>query len=126
MFKDTKAFSSFSVDDIGKAKEFYGRTLGLEVSDEMGGLALHVAGGASIFVYVKSNHAPASFTVLNFPVDNIDDAVGELTKRGIRFEIYGQKEIKTDERGIARDDRGPSIAWFKDPAGNVLSVLEGD
>jgi catechol 2,3-dioxygenase-like lactoylglutathione lyase family enzyme len=125
MFKDSKAFSSFSVDDVEKAKEFYGRTLGLEVSDEMGGLSLHAGGGANIFVYVKSNHVPATFTVLNFPVQNIENAVDELTKRGVRMEIYDQKEIKTDERGIARDDRGPTIAWFKDPAGNVLSLIEG-
>lgn len=125
MFKDARVFSSFSVDDVEKAREFYGRTLGLEVSDQMGGLTLRAAGDTNIFVYVKPNHVPATFTVLNFPVDNIDSAVDELTKRGVRFEIYDQDDIKQDQRGIARDDRGPSIAWFKDPAGNVLSVLEG-
>jgi catechol 2,3-dioxygenase-like lactoylglutathione lyase family enzyme len=125
MFKDAKAFSSFSVDDVGKAKEFYAGTLGLEVSDEMGGLSLRVAGGANVFLYPKSDHAPASFTVLNFPVDNVDNAVDELTKRGVRMEIYDRDDFKQDEKGIARDDRGPAIAWFKDPAGNVLSVMEG-
>lgn len=125
MFKDSKAFSSFSVNDVEKAKEFYASTLGLEVSDEMGGLSLRVAGGANVFLYPKSDHAPASFTVLNFPVDNIENAVDELTKRGVRMEIYDRDDFKQDEKGIARDDRGPAIAWFKDPAGNVLAVMEG-
>lgn len=125
MFKDSKAFSSFSVNDVEKAKEFYASTLGLEVSDEMGGLSLRVAGGANVFLYPKSDHAPASFTVLNFPVDNIENAVDELTKRGVLMEIYDRDDFKQDEKGIARDDRGPAIAWFKDPAGNVLAVMEG-
>lgn len=125
MFKDSKAFTSFSVDDVEKAKEFYASTLGLEVSDEMGGLSLRVAGGANVFLYPKSDHAPASFTVLNFPVDNIENAVDELTKRGVRMEIYDRDDFKQDEKGIARDDQGPAIAWFKDPAGNVLAVMEG-
>lgn len=123
MFKDTRAFSSFSVDDVQKAKEFYGRTLGLEVSEEDAGLSLHVAGGTNVLVYPKPNHVPATFTILNFPVNDIDNAVDELTKRGVRFEIYDQDDLKTDERGIFREV-GPNIAWFKDPAGNVLSVLE--
>jgi predicted enzyme related to lactoylglutathione lyase len=122
MFKDTKAFSGFSVDDLSKAKAFYSQTLGLEVSEEMGLLTLHIAGGSHILIYPKPNHIPATFTILNFPVDNIEQAVDELTKRGVRFEHYGG-EIKTDEKGIARGN-GPNIAWFKDPAGNILSVLE--
>ena len=123
MFKNTKAFSGFSVDDIQKAKEFYGRTLGLEVSESDGLLRQHIADGANVIIYPKPNHAPAAFTILNFPVDNVDKAVDELTKRGVRFEIYNEPTLKTDERGVFRG-RGPVIAWFKDPAGNILSVLE--
>jgi predicted enzyme related to lactoylglutathione lyase len=127
MFKKTKAFSGFSVNDLQKAKEFYSQTLGLEVSElpEMGGLlTLHLAGGSNILVYPKPNHTPATFTILNFPVDNIEQAVDELTRRGVRFEIYNEEDLQTDEKGISRDG-GPLIAWFKDPAGNILSVLEG-
>jgi len=123
MFKNTKAFSSFSVNDIGKAKEFYGGTLGLEVLESDGMLTLYIAGGTNILIYPKPNHTPATFTILNFPVDNVEDAVEELTKRGVRFEIYDMDELKTDEKGIFRGE-GPKIAWFKDPAGNILSVLE--
>ncbi|HXV96881.1 MAG TPA: VOC family protein [Anaerolineae bacterium] len=126
MFKETKAFSGFSVNDIQKAKAFYGQTLGLEVSEvpEMGGLlTLHIAGGSNVLIYPKPNHTPATFTILNFPVDNIEQAVEELTKRGVRFEIYNEENFKTDEKGIFRGG-GPLIAWFKDPAGNILSVLE--
>jgi predicted enzyme related to lactoylglutathione lyase len=126
MFKKTKAFSGFSVNDLQKAKEFYSQTLGLEVSEmpEMGGLLnLHIAGGSNILIYPKPNHTPATFTILNFPVDNIEQAVDELTRRGVRFEIYNEAELKTDEKGISRGE-GPLIAWFKDPAGNILSVLE--
>ena len=124
MFKDTKAFSGFSANDIGAAKRFYGETLGLSVSEEMGGLGLHLGGGGEVFVYPKDDHAPASFTVLNFPVEDIDAAVDGLAKAGVRFEHYSG-EIETDEKGIARSrGEGPNIAWFKDPAGNILSVLE--
>jgi len=123
MLKDSKAFSGFAVSDIGKAKEFYGRTLGVEVSESNGLLKLHLAGGATVLIYPKPNHSPASFTILNFPVENVDKTVDELTKRGVRFEIYTQPDIKTDEKGIMRG-KGPAIAWFKDPAGNILSVLE--
>ncbi len=122
MFKDTKAFSGFSVDDLPKAKQFYGQTLGLEVSEANGLLTLHIAGGRNILVYPKDNHIPATFTILNFPVDNIEQAVDDLTARGVRMEIY--VEGKQDEKGIFRGG-GPLIAWFKDPAGNILSVLEG-
>ncbi len=123
MFKNTKAFSGFSVNDIQKAKEFYGGTLGLEVLESDGMLTLYIAGGANILIYPKPNHTPATFTILNFPVDNVEDAVEQLTKRGVRFEIYDMDELKTDEKGIFRGE-GPKIAWFKDPAGNILSVLE--
>jgi catechol 2,3-dioxygenase-like lactoylglutathione lyase family enzyme len=123
MLKDSKAFSGFSVNDIQKAKEFYGRILGLNVSESRGLLHLHLAGGSTVLVYPKPNHSPATFTILNFPVDNLDAAVDELTKRGVRFEIYDEGGLKTDERGVFRGG-GPVIAWFKDPAGNILSVLE--
>jgi len=123
MLKDSKAFSGFSVDDIQKAKEFYGQTLGLKVSESHGLLTLHLAGGNNVLIYPKPNHAPATFTILNFPVDNVDKAVDELAKRGVRFEIYNTPDIKTDEKGIMRG-KGPTIAWFKDPAGNILSVLD--
>jgi len=123
MLKESKAFSGFSANDIPKTKDFYGRTLGLEVSEDHGLLTLHLAGGHKVLVYSKPNHVPATFTVLNFPVKNIDHAVDELKKRGVRFEIYNLPDLKTDEKGIMRG-KGPTIAWFKDPAGNILSVLE--
>ena len=126
MFKDTKAFSSFSVDDLKKAKDFYGQTLGLEVSETKEGLGLQIAGGGQVFLYPKPNHSAATFTVLNFPVNDIDKAVDDLAARGVSFESY-EGEIKTDEKGIFRgasQGEGPNIAWFKDPAGNILSVLE--
>ena len=122
MFKDTKAFSGFSVDDVGKAKKFYGETLGLDVRESNGMLELRIAGSNPVFVYPKPNHIPATFTILNFPVSNIEQAVDELAKRGVRFEHY-EGDIKTDAKSIARGN-GPNIAWFKDPAGNILSVLE--
>jgi predicted enzyme related to lactoylglutathione lyase len=120
--KDSKAFSGFSVDDIAKAKQFYGGTLGLEVSEAQLLLKLHLAGGATVLIYPKPNHAPASFTVLNFPVPDIEKAVERLTKSGVRFERY-EGTLKTDQLGIFRGG-GPLIAWFKDPAGNILSVVE--
>jgi catechol 2,3-dioxygenase-like lactoylglutathione lyase family enzyme len=126
MLKDSNAFSSFSVDDLEKAKEFYGQKLGLEVSETKEGLGLQLIGGAEIFLYPKDNHTPASFTVLNFPVDDIEKAVDDLRGRGVRFESY-DGEMKTDEKGIFRGsnlDEGPDIAWFTDPAGNIMSVLE--
>ncbi len=126
MFKNTKAFSSFSVDDVQKAKKFYGQTLGLEVSGSYGGrlLELHIADGTKILIYPKANHTAATFTILNFPVVNLGQAMDDLTKRGVRFEIYNEGDIKTDKKGVSLSDEGPKIAWFKDPAGNVLSVLE--
>ena len=123
MFKDVLAFSGFSVDDVGKAKKFYGETLGLEVSEAHGLLTLHLAGGGRVVVYPKPNHVPATFTILNFPVSDIEKAVDALAGRGVRFEKY-EGAIETDEKGIHRG-MGPKIAWFKDPAGNILSVLEG-
>ena len=122
MFNNTKAFSGFSVDDLRKAKDFYGQVLGLEVSESPEGLELHIAGGARIFIYPKPNHIPATFTILNFPVDNVEATVDQLLKRGVRCEHYDQGNLKTDEKGIFRGP-GPTIAWFKDPAGNILSVL---
>jgi catechol 2,3-dioxygenase-like lactoylglutathione lyase family enzyme len=121
MLRESKAFSGFSVDDIQRAKGFYGQVLGLKVSESHGLLSLQLAGDAKVVIYPKPNHVPATFTVLNFPVDNIERAVDELTERGVRFERY-EGEIKTDEKGIHRGD-GPDIAWFKDPSGNILSVL---
>ena len=123
MLKESRAFSGFSVNDIQKAKKFYGQTLGLAVSESNGLLKLQLAGGNSVLIYPKPNHSPATFTILNFPVDNVEKAVDELTKRGVRFEIYDEPNLKTDKKGISRNG-GPVIAWFKDPAGNVLSVLE--
>jgi predicted enzyme related to lactoylglutathione lyase len=123
MFKEAKAFSSFSVNDIQKAREFYGQTLGLNISEQPEGLALNLPNGNTVFLYPKPNHTPASFTVLNFQVEDIEEAVDELTRLGIRMEKYNQADLKTDERGIHRGD-GPTIAWFKDPANNILSVLE--
>ena len=123
MLKESKAFSGFSVDDTQKAKDFYGRTLGLEVSESHGLLKLHLAGSTTILIYPKPNHAPATFTILNFPVGNIEEAVDRLTRSGVRFERYNEGDLKTDEKGIFRGG-GPLIAWFKDPAGNILSVLE--
>ncbi len=127
MLKNAPAFSTFSADDLQKAKQFYGQTLDLDVTDgDMGTLELHVAGGPSVVVYPKSDHRPATFTVLNFQVDDIDEAVGWLTRRGVRFEQY-TGQLQTDEKGILRGEssgKGPNIAWFKDPAGNILSVIE--
>ena len=122
MLKESKAFSGFSSNEIEASKRFYGETLGLEVTEEMGGLGLHLAGGAEVFIYPKDNHEPATFTVLNFPVGDIEAAVDRLTEAGVTFERYDG--FDQDEKGIARGDEGPAIAWFKDPAGNILSVLE--
>ena len=121
MFENTKAFSGFAVDDIPKAKQFYGDTLGLKVSEENGLLTLHIAGDRATLVYPKEDHTPASFTILNFPVDDIDAAVDALAQRGVEFERYDGME--QDEKGVMRAG-GPYIAWFRDPAGNILSVLQ--
>ncbi len=124
MLDPKKAFSSFSVNDIQKAKEFYGKKLGVELfPGPEGTLVLALAGRTKALMYPKPNHQPATFTVLNFPVDSVEKAVDELNQRGVQFEIYNEPNLKTDARGISRGN-GPTIAWFKDPAGNILSVLE--
>jgi catechol 2,3-dioxygenase-like lactoylglutathione lyase family enzyme len=123
MFENTKAFSGFAVNDIPKAKEFYGETLGLPLTEQNGMLRLHIAGDRDVLVYPKPDHSPAAYTILNFPVDDIDKAVDELVARGVQFERYDG--FPQDERGIYRKE-GPDIAWFTDPAGNVLSVIKDD
>jgi predicted enzyme related to lactoylglutathione lyase len=122
MFENTKAYSGFAVDDIEKARDFYGETLGIKTSvldEENGLISLHLAGDRDTLVYLKSDFTPATYTILNFPVDDIDKAVDDLVGRGVELERYDGFE--QDEKGIARGP-GPDIAWFKDPAGNVLSV----
>jgi len=123
MLKDAKAFSGFSVNDLERAKEFYGGTLGLEVSESDGMLTLKLGSGASVLMYPKPNHEPATFTVLNFPVADVDKCVDALSSRGVSFEQYDFPGMKTDEKGIMRG-QGPDIAWFQDPAGNIISVLK--
>jgi catechol 2,3-dioxygenase-like lactoylglutathione lyase family enzyme len=123
MFTDTKAFSGFAVDDVEKARAFYADTLGLKVSEDNGLLTLEIAGDRPTIVYPRPNHTPAEYTILNFPVDDIEQTVDELASRGVEFERY--EGFDQDERGIMRGG-GPLIAWFKDPAGNVLSVIKVD
>jgi predicted enzyme related to lactoylglutathione lyase len=123
MFANSKAYSGFAVDDLEKAKRFYGETLGIETTlldEENGLMMLHLAGDRNTLIYMSPGFTPASYTILNFPVDNIDAAVDGLVARGVEFERYAG--MGQDEKGISR--RGPSLAWFKDPAGNVLSVIE--
>ena len=123
MFTTTGAFSGFSVDDIDAARTFYGETLGLTVStNEMGFLELQLGGGAKVLIYSKPNHTPASFTILNFPADDVEAAVDDLNARGVTTKIYADDQLPSDNKGIVRGN-GPDIAWFLDPAGNVLSVL---
>jgi len=117
----SRAFSGFSVGDMARAREFYGRTLGLEVSEAHGCLILHLAGATRVFVYPRRHHSPAAFTVLNFPVQDVAAAVEELARRGVRFETCSRPDLAAEERGSFRT--GPARAWFKDPAGNILSVL---
>lgn len=127
MFRDTKAFSSFSVDDLQRAKEFYGETLGLEVVETPEGLELHIAGSTPVFVYPSDNYTAPKHTVLNFPVEDVEAAVDELVARGVRMEHYDLPDLKTNAQGIFRGDSGPrAIAWFKDPADHVLSVLQAE
>jgi len=121
MFKDTKVFSGFSAPDIDAARTFYANTLGIETSDDNGMLILHLAGGRDTLIYSKPNHEPATYTILNFGVDDIEATVDELLERGVDMEIYDG--FDQDERGIARN-AGPPIAWFRDPAGNILAVIE--
>ena len=125
MFKDASAYSGFSVNDTAQAKNFYEGTLGLDVEEFNGMLQLQLGGGGSVIVYPKPNHEPATFTILNFPVEDIDAAVGQLESDGVVFERY--EGFGQDDKGIARGisaQQGPDIAWFKDPAGNILSVLQ--
>jgi catechol 2,3-dioxygenase-like lactoylglutathione lyase family enzyme len=121
MFRNTKAFSSFAASDIQKAKEFYGDTLGIDVSEDNGMLNLHLAGDTQVLIYPKEDHTPATYTVLNFPVADIDKAVDDLAARGVRFDQY--EGFDQDEKGVFRA-AGPPIAWFKDPAGNILAVMQ--
>jgi catechol 2,3-dioxygenase-like lactoylglutathione lyase family enzyme len=122
MLANSKAYSGFAVDDIEKAQKFYGETLGLNTSvlDEGNLISLDLAGDRATLVYIKPDFAPATYTILNFPVEDVDRAVDELTARGVRFERY--EDFDQDEKGISRPDNGPDIAWFKDPAGNILAV----
>jgi catechol 2,3-dioxygenase-like lactoylglutathione lyase family enzyme len=122
--KDTKAFSGYSVKDIAQAKKFYQQVLGLDVSEENGILFLHLADRSDVLLYPKDNHQPATYTVLNFPVEDVEKAVDELSKIGVQFEHYDDPSYRTDAKGISRGNGGPTIAWFKDPSGNILSVLE--
>ena len=126
MFKKSKAFSSIAVNDLEAARKFYGQTLGLDVSEVPGMkslLQLNLSGGGKVMLYPKPDHTPATFTVLNFPVEDVERSVAALTERAVRFEIYQEGPVKTDARGISTGE-GPRIAWFKDPSGNILSVLE--
>jgi catechol 2,3-dioxygenase-like lactoylglutathione lyase family enzyme len=123
MFANTQAFSGFAVPDLQEAERFYGDTLGIDVTrGEMGDLTLKLAGGRDTFIYEKPDFVPATYTIRNFVVDDVDEAVVDLTDKGIQFEQYD--EFDQDEKGVARGNQGPAIAWFKDPAGNILSVLE--
>jgi predicted enzyme related to lactoylglutathione lyase len=125
MFKDSKAFSGFAVKDLAAAKTFYGEKLGVEVSEEeMGLLALHLGSGATVMIYPKDDHVPATYTILNFPVADVEEAVDKLVAAGVKMEHYDSPGIKTDQKGIARGGEGPTIAWFTDPSGNILSVLD--
>jgi catechol 2,3-dioxygenase-like lactoylglutathione lyase family enzyme len=127
MFRESKAFSSFSVDDLERAKAFYGGTLDLKVVERPEGLELHIADSTPVFVYPSDNYTAPKHTVLNFPVDDIEAAVDALVARGVTMEQYDLPGLKTDERGIFRGEEGPrAVAWFKDPAGHVLSVLQPD
>lgn len=127
MFQAQAAFSGFSVDDLEKAKQFYTQTLGLKLESDKMGLQLSLPGSGRLFIYAKDDHKPAAFTILNFVVEDIDKAVDELTRLGVNFERYNDFPAPQDEKGILRGrsvNQGPDIAWFKDPAGNILSVLQ--
>jgi catechol 2,3-dioxygenase-like lactoylglutathione lyase family enzyme len=123
MFRASNAFSGFSVNDVPAAMKFYGDTLGLKVSEDHGIMTIHLSNGGSVIAYPKQNHEPASFTILNFPVPDVDKVVDALTGKGVTFERYDTGDIKTDQKGIMRGN-GPTIAWFRDPAGNILSVID--
>jgi catechol 2,3-dioxygenase-like lactoylglutathione lyase family enzyme len=123
LFANTKAFSGFAVPNLKEAEKFYGDTLGIYITKgEMGDLVLNLTGGRDTFIYEKPDFEPATYTILNFVVDDVDRAVDKLSQKGVKFERY--EGFDQDEKGIARGDQGPAIAWFKDPAGNILSVLE--
>ncbi len=127
MLKDSHAFSGFAVKDLAAAKTFYGETLGLDIDQDEMGLSLKLAGGTDVFVYDKPNHQPATYTILNFPVDDIDAVVDGLSAKGVTFEQYNNAEMPQDAKGILRGraaSMGPDIAWFKDPSGNVLAILQ--
>jgi len=121
MFDEPKAFSGFSVDDLDKARDFYSGVLGLDITEENGVLKLHIAENHEIIIDLKPDHVPSPTTILNFPVENIDAVVEELWGRGVQFDFYYDNQ---DEKGISRGDGGPDVAWFRDPAGNILSVIE--
>jgi len=125
MLETSKAFSGFAVNDIPKARQFYGETLGLDVKEDNGMLTIHLGSGATVLAYPKPNHTPATFTILNFPVSDVEKTVRALREHGVRFEIYREGPYKTDEQGIHRGKGDPTVAWFTDPAGNILSVVEG-
>ena len=127
MLRKSKAFCSFAVNDLEAARKFYSQTLGLETADRPGRkgmLQLALAGGVKVLVYQKDDFVPAGYTVLNFPVDNLDKTVAALTERAVRFEVYPEGPFKTDARGITVGDEGPRMAWFRDPAGDILSAIE--
>jgi predicted enzyme related to lactoylglutathione lyase len=128
MLEANKAFSSFSVNDLTVAKEFYGKTLGLKIYDDKKMpelLNLEINENNIVLIYPKPNHVPATFTILNFPVKNVEETVDELTRRGVKFIVYNDENFKTDEKGILKGgDNGPTIAWFNDPAGNILSIIQ--
>ncbi|GGI26935.1 VOC family protein [Pedobacter mendelii] len=129
MLENSKAFASYSVDDAEKAKHFYSQILGLKViqDNDMGGvLTIKIKEGISVLIYPKTNHIPSTYTVLNFPVDDIVKTVAQLKAYGAKFNRYDEKDLKTDENDICRGNGGPSIAWFTDPAGNILSIIEVD
>jgi catechol 2,3-dioxygenase-like lactoylglutathione lyase family enzyme len=123
MFQQNQVASSFSTNDVEAAKDFYGGVLGFDVAEQYGGLELNLAGGGQVWIYPKDNHAPASFTVLNVMVDDVDKAVDDLVAKGVTFEHYDDEPIRTDEKGISRE-MGGAMAWFKDPAGNILSLIK--
>jgi len=123
MLRASNAFGGFSVNDVPAAMKFYGDTLGLKVSEDHGIMTIRLANGGSVIAYPKANHEPATFTILNFPVPDVDETVDALVERGVKFERYETDDIKTDARGVMRGN-GPTIAWFKDPAGNILSVID--
>ena len=125
MLETSKAFSGFAVKDIAEAKQFYGDTLGVEVKEDEGMLVLHLGSGAKVLAYPKPDHTPATFTILNFPVDDVERSVRALRERGVRFQVYRDGLYKTDDQGIFRGG-GPLIAWFTDPSGNILSVIQAE